>query len=407
MHDYRASEFKIGFLVAAGLAALVAVILQSEKIDFEPEYRITVFLDSASGLRSGSPVTMSGLPIGTVGTVRAITDPRGNVAATVLLKDTQIIRDDAVVTLSTNGIFGDSYIAFENAGLAGRELPRDDSAVMVAQKSFLGRAADKLGTLVERIDSIVDQRFVDDAKGIVHNLHLMSGDGAKISAAFASKSDRLGPMLDNADAVLIAARDTLQGLRVEFTNLRTRFDQVGKDLQPVLQEAHKALPKLAASLDNALSTTSEAIAGSQEELVKVRKELAPMLGEYRQFGAHLNAIMAELRQGRGVVGQLLMSQSLAKDMNDMVIDAKDTTSRIADDPSLLLWGSKPVETQRSRDRRQRAQLRRSFDYGFGSPAMVPEPEEEADGSSKSNGKSKTKDNASTGDSPQSGQDKAE
>jgi ABC-type transporter Mla subunit MlaD len=341
--------------------------------------------------------------------VNAVADARGNVAATVILKKYQIIREDAVVTLNTNGIFGDSYIAFENAGLAGPELPRDDSAVMVAQKSFLGRTADKLGTLVERIDAIVDQDFVDNTKNIVFNLSAMSNDVAQISQAAADQRHRLAPMMDNVDQVLIAARHTLTGVQEELTLVRQRFDQVGQDLQPVLQEAQKAVPQLTGSLDEALVAARDALQNSQEELRQVREQLGPVLNTYGDFGEHLNAIMAEIRSGRGVIGQLLMSQALAQDMNNIVIDAQETSSRIADDPSLLLWGSNTEETAASRDRRERAQLRRSFDYGFGSPQLVPPAEEDPESdprrgntdSGKANSDDTGSDNAGNTETPSS------
>ena len=61
------------------------------------------------------------------------------------------------------------------------------------------------------------------------------------------------------------------------------------------------------------------------------------LQQYRSIGAELREILAMIRSGR-VVGQLIMNDGLAKDVNDTVIIANDFMDQVADSTQCFVLG---------------------------------------------------------------------
>jgi phospholipid/cholesterol/gamma-HCH transport system substrate-binding protein len=117
----RSLEIGTGLFVLLGFAALAFLTTQlpgtSLKIaGGESGYRVTAKFDNIGDLKEGSPVTMAGVHIGRVESIRF--DPRDYKAAVTLSIENQYseIPEDSDASIQTAGLLGGKYIGIGPGG---------------------------------------------------------------------------------------------------------------------------------------------------------------------------------------------------------------------------------------------------------------------------------------------------
>jgi phospholipid/cholesterol/gamma-HCH transport system substrate-binding protein len=153
-------KLKVGvtFLIAAGILFIGILWLKEYNPFLNAVPMRVVFVDS-NGIRSGDPVTVSGIKIGEVSRVSLTPDNRAMVELTVA-RSVQL-HPDASFTVIDVGMMGDKAMTIE-AGTAPGRLDMNEVHSGVAGpglNSLMGEAGDLVGKLsrtVARIDSGLD-----------------------------------------------------------------------------------------------------------------------------------------------------------------------------------------------------------------------------------------------------------
>lgn len=103
------TEFFVGIFTLLGVAAAgyQAIGLGGLEFNSSNRYEIYAEFDNISGLKTGAPVEIAGVPIGEVSTIK-LKDPEALVTLR-LNKDIQIFDDD-IASVRTQGIIGDRYV---------------------------------------------------------------------------------------------------------------------------------------------------------------------------------------------------------------------------------------------------------------------------------------------------------
>ncbi len=110
-------ETTVGLFMVVGLVfvAYMAVKLGQVSLFGEDAYMINARFQKVTGLRTGNPVTMFGLRIGTV---TALEIDQENQMAVVRMKIKNGIRiyGDAIAAIKTEGLIGDKYVDIDAGG---------------------------------------------------------------------------------------------------------------------------------------------------------------------------------------------------------------------------------------------------------------------------------------------------
>ena len=121
MKNSRSLEIGTGLFVLLGFAALAFLTTQLPGTSFklggtEGGYTVTALFDNVGDLKPGSPVTMAGVRIGRVESIRF--DPRQFKAAVVLRLDSQFneIPEDSDASIQTAGLLGGKYVGIGPGG---------------------------------------------------------------------------------------------------------------------------------------------------------------------------------------------------------------------------------------------------------------------------------------------------
>src|SRR5690606_41211279 len=107
-----ADHIRLGFFVLAGtLLLVVGLYMLGIKQDlFKRTVKVEARFLQVSGLRTGNNVRYAGINVGTVSDIRIINDTTVLVTLSIREKDAAYIRDNAIVSLGSDGLMGNKLV---------------------------------------------------------------------------------------------------------------------------------------------------------------------------------------------------------------------------------------------------------------------------------------------------------
>jgi len=140
MKNTRSLEIGTGLFVLLGFAALAFLTTQLPGTSLKlsggpPMYTVTAKFDNIGDLKPGSPVTMAGVTIGRVESIRF--DPKDYKAAVTLHIEKQYseIPDDSDASIQTAGLLGGKYIGIGPGG--SETFLRDGGQIEFTQSAIV------------------------------------------------------------------------------------------------------------------------------------------------------------------------------------------------------------------------------------------------------------------------------
>ena len=161
MKNTRSLEIGTGLFVLLGFAALAFLTTQlpgtSLKLSGGPAgYAVTAKFDNIGDLKAGSPVTMAGVTIGRVESIRF--DPKDYKAAVVLRIENQYaeIPEDSDASIQTAGLLGGKYVGIGPGG--SETFLREGGQIEFTQSAIV------LESLVNKFFANMASKGPDEAK---------------------------------------------------------------------------------------------------------------------------------------------------------------------------------------------------------------------------------------------------
>ena len=140
MKPQRALEVGTGLFVLLGFAALFFLTTQlpSSGLSFgnEPGYRVSARFDNVGDLKTGSPVSMAGVRIGRVESIRFDPDDYRAVVDLRIAYEFDRIPEDSDASIQTQGLLGGKYVGIGPGGSdvyleEGSEIEFTQSAIVL------------------------------------------------------------------------------------------------------------------------------------------------------------------------------------------------------------------------------------------------------------------------------------
>lgn len=355
MRAVTVMEFKVGILIIAGILAVLSLVLISDRLRFDRYYHVSAYLADAAGLRPNSPVTLAGIRIGEVDHLLPVQDARGVIKAVLRINERYPLPANAQVTISSSGIFGDSYLAFSapHGSSDGQRMAVDGSAAVVASKGFLENASQQAERLLASANEFMGAEMRSEMKRLITNAADLAKAGTDLAKHLDAQNRQLG--------------ETLAAVKSLSEELRTRSVTVGSKVEQGLE----AYTRLAASAQQQTDTLGPKIAASLERLDALGKrgedtltgtagDLKAALATFAELGTRLNHIASAVESGQGVAGKLVMDQDLARDVDSMSVDLSRTAAYLAEHPEAVVFGMKKRSQDAERAHREREKARRQL-----------------------------------------------
>lgn len=273
------SEFKVGLLA---LSTVVVIIIMSLKITSNQsgfgEYKtFRTIVKDASGIFPKTPIKVAGINAGRIIDIEL----EGNQALIKfeILKKINITKNSKL-RIKTIGFLGDKYL----------EIYIGDSQDMLKEYDFLdSEEAAGIENLVKETSEILG-----DVKGIVKSL--------KSSIAPEGQEPPMTAILQNVKDVVINAREITASLKRTVQGNEERINNLIANLESFSYEIAYQVDK--ANQDSAMADIKQILANTQK-----------LTGD-------LQAIVADVKRGKGTLGKLVVEDEIADQVKDTLSSVK-------------------------------------------------------------------------------------
>lgn len=289
---------KVGFFVFLALCLIAAMILNFSKGRglFTPTFTIRIVSTGIGGLKVGGPVSMSGVPVGSV-TAIDLTEDRKAVQISARILSRYPVRRDARFEIDQSGFLGDQFVSITPQGDTAPFLT--DGEVVHAEKPFdLQETARSATALLAKLDTALD---------------------------------RINGAVKRVDDQLITT-ETLTNLTASAANLHRASEEAVLTIAEARRLIVTNSPAVASSVSNlqALTFTLKGTATQLDALVvEQRPALREVVANAGVATADLKAITSDLREGKGVAGALLNDEALRLQLGSAFTNLATVSSNLA------------------------------------------------------------------------------
>ena len=301
----QAIRFRIGIFVLAGLFILMVAIFYVTGAGFlGPKYRVLTYLPEVDELQTGAPVTLDGIAIGNVESMRLTPHPEDlqhNITLVLRIekKYQDQIRSSSAATLVTQGLLGDRYVSITR-GLTGSVIPANGvvpGGEQADMKAIVQRGADvveNLGVLSTQIGNIIDK--VNKGQGTI-------GKVINDSALY----DHLNSTAGKLDAMASAIQQG-QG-------------SVGKLV---------ASDELYMKVDAAVDKADDVLGAVRDQKGTVGKLIydPSAYDSVKGVADKGNALLGDVREGKGTLGKLVTDDTLFTNLRDASANVRDASAKL-------------------------------------------------------------------------------
>ena len=342
------SQLKVGALVLVAMAVLIGLIFLMSGSSgglFSPKLKIRAYFDNAEGLKNGAPVTLEGVTIGSVTSIRVVPDRNPTpVEVTMQLSDKikPLLHTDSTTSIAQAGVLGDSFVDITSekatgpepangAELKARNVPSIQAVVDTSQEALQKATVvmDKVNTLLDTLNSkrgtlgdlINDPALYKQITQVATNLQV-------ITQSISQGKGTLGKLMTD-EAFYNKINTTVDRVNTITSDLADGKGTAGKLLHD---------ETLYNNLNATVANTNQLVAdinSGKGGLGKIAKdpEFARKLDD---TVSRLDSILTSVDEGKGTLGQLLQNRSVYDHADQTLDQAQQLIKGMREDPKKYL-----------------------------------------------------------------------
>lgn len=297
------AEIKVGIFVLIALVALGYMSMQvgSGMFASDDSYPLVVYFDNVTGLKSGAPVEIAGIE---VGTVRSIDLEDGKARLTLAIRTGVPVRADVAATIKSRGVLGDKFLELRG-GSEG--MPVLDSGQRIVTSD---RSAD-LEVLFEKVGQIADDIGLV-AKSVANVLGGPEGE-RDLRLTLHSMRDMTVSLNELVQENMQAINEVVSNFRDFSGDMRDITGGNKESIGVIVENFERASGKLGATLEN-MNRMLESINDGRGPMAKLVND-EDMGEDLRKTVASLESVAAKIDEGKGTLGKLVNDQKTAKELD--------------------------------------------------------------------------------------------
>ncbi len=284
--SYTTRERMTGAFVLLAIALVFAALAFNQQTAryFARKFTLHAYLHNAQGVSIGTPVTASGLFVGSVSSINITPDNRIEITLRILEKNHKLIRADSRASMSKLSLLGNAAIEI-TAGSPDQPLMPDGATIPLKEPLSVDQIMAQVAPVLDdvkdtlaKFDAVSSEINPREIGQVVHNLAVVSANLNAISSQLASGQGAAGKLLydrKTADNMTDAVQALAGTLNATQTSLKT--------IQPLLSNANAAsadLPvliaqsrKLVTQLNTTIGTVNYQLQALPDMVMRTRQIL--------------------------------------------------------------------------------------------------------------------------------------
>jgi len=310
----RWSELKVGLLVVTSIVLLaIGISLISGQVGFfSKTMEIRTLVPDAGGLKSGAPVRLAGVDVGTVHSVEISGRPDPSQAIEITMsfnrKYQSSLRTDSEAFLAAEGLLGERYINISKGSAGAPEVQPGATIPFHATAEF--------------------SELVGGSRDLIDNLNVLTTRLNAVVSSIESGQGTIGKLVMQED--LYRRIDvTVNNIQKLIADVSSGQGSIGKLIQSdeVYNHLNAAVTKFEDLADQAQN--------SQGTIGKLIRDPS-IYDKADQLLSRSTLLVDNINQGKGTLGKLTQDEELYRRLNTAVsgLNDQETLGRLLHDPSL-------------------------------------------------------------------------
>ena len=302
MKEQSAKIMKLGAFVIVAIACLILGLyyIGSKRNIFHTTINVSAVFNNVSGLMQGNNVQFNGINVGTVSKVYAISDTTIKVEFTIDKNSTQFITQNAITSISTDGLLGNKLITISPDKKGG--LPLQEGSVMNARNAI--KTDNAMRTLLVTNDNL---------KMISENLKVFSNNFNSSNSLFNVLTDTA--VSENVRAALV---------NIKKTTNRTAI--ITEDLSKMVQDVKSGRGTIGTLLTDTLFSNK-----LHQTIVNLNAASDSIL----LVSGNLKNVTDKIKNGKGAAATLLSDTTFSHNLNSSMYNIKMGSESFSEDMEAL------------------------------------------------------------------------
>lgn len=342
MNPGRSTEFKVGIFVTLALVIGAALVftLGNRSAMFASRRVYTAVFTNVAGLRTGSPIRLAGIDVGTVsiidfgegGRIRVTMEVREDVARLITAPtNAETLEGATIASLGSKGLLGDMVVDLTPGSgeplPEGAEIPSRESGGLFGALAQAGELMADARPAVENVreftEVLADDQFRTDLHDISHNIaeitRMLAEENGTIPRLIRDPelADRIESTIGSVQVATSEIAQTARNVRAITSEIRDG-DGTAHDLI-YGEEGTRLVTSLADTAGEAATILRDVRTGEGNAHELLYGETAgDLISNLTAISADLRAVMADVRAGRGTLGGFLVDPSIYEDVKRLV-----------------------------------------------------------------------------------------
>jgi phospholipid/cholesterol/gamma-HCH transport system substrate-binding protein len=279
---------KVGALV---LIALAAAFLLYRAVDERSAagdgYRIHAYFEDASGLITKSRVTIAGISIGNIDSIRLV-DGRARIDMTI--QDDVAIFEDGTARRVSASLLGEYVLTINPGAEGGRRLVDGDEIAVAASAPAMGDIMTDVGAIARSVRAVAAQ---------LETTFGTDEGGRQMAAALQNLSEALEAVNRTIQANQYVIDRTLENIEGITAEARPRLDAILANVERITAEARNILEDNEEDVSAAVAEVDDTIAS----IHRASEELEDVLADVEE-------VTDRTARGEGTIGRLTSDDHL-------------------------------------------------------------------------------------------------
>ncbi len=252
----KMSTLRLGVFIFLGTIILVIGIflLGNKESLFKSTFTVKTYFKNVEGLRTGAPVRLSGIDVGSVKDIKIVGDTSGKVEVTLRLihEIHQFVKTDSKASIETEGLVGNKILILHIGSSSSAQVPE--------------------GGFIQSKESIGFAAIIEETQGALQYTKAMTKDLSEIINKVNTGEGSVGKLINSNDL----------------------YDNTNR----LINSADKSLGAITTKMDELAGVINSLGAGVQSVIGNVDKTVV-----------NIDNIIKDVKSGKGVMGSLLSDKS--------------------------------------------------------------------------------------------------
>lgn len=341
--ETRANYLMVGSFVLLFSLGLIGFVIWLAKFQTDQELvRYDIFFQgSVTGLKEGSAVRYSGVKVGEVVYIGLDRNNPSQVRALIEVEDITPVMVDTVASLAIEGLTGGQYILLSGGTLGSEHLtvaPGLKRAVIPSKPSAFQAVIEGAPEVLSNANALLaqaNQLLGPENRG---KLTKILDDFALLSSSLASRSDRIGEIVDDTAETMA----NLNGATGALADMAAVLQQDSGRLADKAESALGSIETLTGSVEVTIAEANKGIIKLLGDLQRTAQSFEAMAGEFRALAAENREPLRDFTQNG-----LYELTTLLTEARGLLIGLNRVTTEVERDPARFLFGNQQqgYETQ--------------------------------------------------------------